>query len=344
MARGARRRRRRHHRRRARSFEATRQRGAATASRRRAAAFTGLRGRSQRTQRRRGRSRQSPPSALRRSTSSSTTRARSPARPALEHDDRGLGSRARRQPDRPVPARRESSAAGWSSAAPARSSSPRRCSASRAASSCRATRPSKSGVAGLVRALANEWAPHGVNVNAIAPGLHRDRQHRGAARGRQIAAARSSTGSRLVDGARRPTSAAPRSSSPRRRPTTCTERSSRSTADGWRVERQRVLELLCAQRRHPRRRRRWTPSMRAALGAALKARRPAGRRGDVSQREARFVLLRTLAADADLLVGAGTVIRPEQVDLARDAGAASSSRPGFSPHVVERCRRARACR
>lgn len=28
----------------------------------------------------------------------------------------------------------------------------------------------KSGVAGLVRALANEWAPHGINVNAIAPG------------------------------------------------------------------------------------------------------------------------------------------------------------------------------
>jgi 2-deoxy-D-gluconate 3-dehydrogenase len=29
---------------------------------------------------------------------------------------------------------------------------------------------SKSGIAGLVRAFANEWAPHGVNVNAIAPG------------------------------------------------------------------------------------------------------------------------------------------------------------------------------
>jgi 2-deoxy-D-gluconate 3-dehydrogenase len=29
---------------------------------------------------------------------------------------------------------------------------------------------SKSGIAGLTRALANEWAPHRVNVNAIAPG------------------------------------------------------------------------------------------------------------------------------------------------------------------------------
>lgn len=29
---------------------------------------------------------------------------------------------------------------------------------------------SKSGIAGLVRALSNEWAPHGINVNGIAPG------------------------------------------------------------------------------------------------------------------------------------------------------------------------------
>lgn len=32
---------------------------------------------------------------------------------------------------------------------------------------------SKSGVSGLTKALAVEWAPHGVNVNAIAPGLFR---------------------------------------------------------------------------------------------------------------------------------------------------------------------------
>jgi 2-deoxy-D-gluconate 3-dehydrogenase len=29
---------------------------------------------------------------------------------------------------------------------------------------------SKGGIAQLTKALANEWAPHGVNVNAIAPG------------------------------------------------------------------------------------------------------------------------------------------------------------------------------
>ena len=54
--------------------------------------------------------------------------------------------------------------------------------------------------------------------------------------------------------------------------------------------------------------------------------------------EASIRALGALAGDGELLVGAGTVIRPEQVDLARDAGARFVVTPGFSPRVVERCR------
>jgi 2-dehydro-3-deoxyphosphogluconate aldolase/(4S)-4-hydroxy-2-oxoglutarate aldolase len=73
------------------------------------------------------------------------------------------------------------------------------------------------------------------------------------------------------------------------------------------------------------------------LGGALKA-------GGLPVAEVTFrtgaaiEVLRLLAADQDLLVGAGTVIRSEQVDLARDAGARFVVTPGFSPHVVDRCR------
>jgi 2-dehydro-3-deoxyphosphogluconate aldolase/(4S)-4-hydroxy-2-oxoglutarate aldolase len=49
-------------------------------------------------------------------------------------------------------------------------------------------------------------------------------------------------------------------------------------------------------------------------------------------------LLRALAGDVDLLVGAGTVIRPEQVDQALDAGARFVVTPGVSPAVLVRCR------
>jgi 2-dehydro-3-deoxyphosphogluconate aldolase/(4S)-4-hydroxy-2-oxoglutarate aldolase len=48
--------------------------------------------------------------------------------------------------------------------------------------------------------------------------------------------------------------------------------------------------------------------------------------------------LRLLARDRDLLVGAGTVVRPDQVDLAYAAGAHFVVTPGFSARVVDRCR------
>jgi 2-dehydro-3-deoxyphosphogluconate aldolase/(4S)-4-hydroxy-2-oxoglutarate aldolase len=45
-----------------------------------------------------------------------------------------------------------------------------------------------------------------------------------------------------------------------------------------------------------------------------------------------------LARRGDMLVGAGTVLTPDQVDLAVDAGAAFVVSPGLSRSVVERCR------
>jgi 2-dehydro-3-deoxyphosphogluconate aldolase/(4S)-4-hydroxy-2-oxoglutarate aldolase len=48
--------------------------------------------------------------------------------------------------------------------------------------------------------------------------------------------------------------------------------------------------------------------------------------------------VRLLTHEKGLLVGAGTVVRPEQVDLAVEAGARFIVMPGLSPRVVERCR------
>lgn len=53
----------------------------------------------------------------------------------------------------------------------------------------------KSAVAGLTRELSNEWAGKGLDVNTIAPGYMRTGQHRGAAKGRDPRAARSSSAS-----------------------------------------------------------------------------------------------------------------------------------------------------
>jgi 2-dehydro-3-deoxyphosphogluconate aldolase/(4S)-4-hydroxy-2-oxoglutarate aldolase len=47
--------------------------------------------------------------------------------------------------------------------------------------------------------------------------------------------------------------------------------------------------------------------------------------------------IETLARDTGMLVGAGTVVRPELVDRAVDAGARFVVAPGFSRAVVERC-------
>src|SRR5699024_12366861 len=44
-----------------------------------------------------------------------------------------------------------------------------------------------------------------------------------------------------------------------------------------------------------------------------------------------------MAARGDILVGAGTVLTPGQVDAAVDAGASYIVSPGFPPEVVTRC-------
>ncbi len=48
--------------------------------------------------------------------------------------------------------------------------------------------------------------------------------------------------------------------------------------------------------------------------------------------------IRRIAGETDALVGAGTVVRPEQVDEAVDAGARFIVTPGLSLPVIERCR------
>jgi len=47
--------------------------------------------------------------------------------------------------------------------------------------------------------------------------------------------------------------------------------------------------------------------------------------------------IRAMAKRGDVCVGAGTVLKPEQAERARDAGATFVVTPGFNPKVVQKC-------
>ena len=117
----------------------------------------------------------------------------------------------------------------------------------------------KSGVAGITRLLANEWAAKDINVNAIAPG-YMATDNTAALRADESAARKSSRASRPAAGARRRISAARRCSWPRRPPIMSTARSSR--------RRRRLAGALVRNKLLPRT---WPSPLRRgpfALGAA----------------------------------------------------------------------------
>ncbi len=88
---------------------------------------------------------------------------------------------------------------------------------------------SKSAVMGLTRALANEWAPHRINVNAIAPGYMATNNTRNL----RSDASRNDDILSRIPACRRRTSQAQRSSSPPMPHPMCTDSHWRWTAAGW---------------------------------------------------------------------------------------------------------------
>ena len=194
----------------------------------------------------------------------------------------------------------------------------------------------KSGVSGLVKALANEWAPHGVNVNAIAPGYIatdntqalRDDPDRTRAILERIPAGRWGVPGDLAG-------ATVFLASPGFGLRVRDDHRGRRRMAGP-LSDPDVLRLVCAGGVIPVVVAEDADHVRPLASALKRGGLPVAEvtlRTDASVRA-----LRILAQDRELLVGAGTVIRPEQVDLARDAGAQFVVTPGFSARVVERCR------
>lgn len=108
----------------------------------------------------------------------------------------------------------------------------------------------KSGLAGLTRALANEWAGRGVNVNAIAPATSPPTTHRRCAT-TPTATRPSWAGSRPAGGDGPTTWPAPSSSWPPRPRTTCTAPSCPSTAAGSADDRDAAGRTTRHRRRTP---------------------------------------------------------------------------------------------
>ena len=202
----------------------------------------------------------------------------------------------------------------------------------------------KSGLAGLVRALSNEWAPHGVNVNAIAPGYIatdntqalRDDAQRYQAILDRIPAGRwgepDDLGGR--DGLPRlgGLGLRQRHRAPGRRrmarPMTATVLDALVAACRCRL----IPVATIAD-----------PADAAPLAAALAARRRRGDRGDVPHRRPRRRVdrgPRRLGASSSAPARFG---RPTQLDEALAAGAQFVVSPALDAAVVERClRRGRA--